>query len=49
MSGNSTVIDVNALRRKLKILIEQNLDEATFENKRDTMNKLDIKVYPTNT
>jgi len=46
MSGNSTVIDVNALRRELKILVEKNLDEATFEDKRDIMNKLDIRVYP---
>ncbi len=46
MNGNSTVIDVNALRRKLKILVEKNLDEATFEDKRDTMNKLDIRAYP---
>jgi len=47
MSGNSTVIDVNALRRELKNLVEKNLNEATFEAKRDIMNKLDIRVYPT--
>jgi len=46
MSGSSTVIDVNALRRDLKNLAEQNLDEATFEDKRDIMHKLDIRVYP---
>ena len=45
MSGNSTVIDVNALRRQLKILVEKNLDEATFEAKRDIMNNLDIRFY----
>jgi len=27
-------------------LLEKNLDEATFEDKRDIMNKLDIRVYP---
>jgi len=46
MSGNSTVIDVNALSRELKILVEKNLDKATFEHKRDILNKLDIRVYP---
>ena len=46
MNGNSTVIDVNALRRELEILVEKKLDEAAFEDKRDIMNKLDIRVYP---
>ncbi|MFC1954129.1 hypothetical protein ACFLU7_01060 [Chloroflexota bacterium] len=27
-------------------MVEENLDEATFEAKRDIMNKLDIRVYP---
>ncbi len=46
MSGNSTVIDVNALRQELNNLVEKSLDEATFEGKRDILNKLDIRVYP---
>ena len=46
MSGNSTVIDVDALRQELKSLGEKNLDEATFEDKRDILSKLDIRVYP---
>ncbi len=46
MSGNSKVIEVNALRQDLKSLAEKNLDEATFEDKRDILNKLDIRVYP---
>ncbi len=46
MSGNSAVIDVDALRQELKSLGEKNLDEATFEDRRDILNKLDIRVYP---
>jgi DNA invertase Pin-like site-specific DNA recombinase len=46
MSDNSTVIDVDALRQELKSLGEKNLDEATFEDRRDILNKLDIRVYP---
>ncbi|MFC1893581.1 hypothetical protein ACFLYR_06085 [Chloroflexota bacterium] len=46
MSGNSTVIYVNALRRELTNLVEKNLDEATFEAKRNILSKLDIRAYP---
>jgi len=30
----------------LKALAERNLDEATFEEKREVISKLDIKIYP---
>jgi hypothetical protein len=44
---NSMTIDPDALKRELQKLAEKNLDEATFEEKRDVINKLDIRVYPT--
>ncbi len=38
--------DTDSLRRELKELGEMNLNEASFEEKRDIVSKLDIKVYP---
>lgn len=46
-SRNSMTIDPDALKRELQKLAEENLDEATFEDKRDVINKLDVRVYPT--
>jgi len=46
MDNRSTAIDVDSLRRELEALAERNLEEATFEDKRDIINKLDIRVYP---
>ena len=38
--------DVDALRQELKALSEKNLNEATFDDMRDLISNLDIKVYP---
>lgn len=38
--------DIDTLRQELKALAERNLDEATFDEKREVISKLDIKIYP---
>lgn len=38
--------DTDSLRTELKALGEMNLNEASFEERRDVVSKLDIKVYP---
>lgn len=39
--------DIDALRKDLKALAESNLEKATFEEKREIIDKLNIKIYPT--
>ena len=39
-------IDVPSLRSELKKLAEKNLTEATFQEKREVIGKLGIRVYP---
>jgi hypothetical protein len=34
------------LRQELRALAEKNLDGASFEEKRDVISQLDVKVYP---
>jgi len=38
--------DIDSLRQKLRALAEKNLDGATFEERRDIVSKLDVKIYP---
>ena len=45
-SYRTSVIDSDTLRQELKQLAATNLEEATFEEKRDIMSKLGIRVYP---
>jgi len=44
---NSMAVDPHAVKHELQKLAEKNLEEATFEDKRDIINKLDVRVYPT--
>ena len=39
-------IDTEALRQELGKLAQRNMEEATFEEKRDIIDKLGIRVYP---
>jgi len=43
---STSAIDSDTLRQELQQLATKNLEEANFEEKRDTINKLSIKVYP---
>jgi hypothetical protein len=43
---NTSAIDSDTLRQELRQLAAINLEEATFEEKRDIINKLGIMVYP---
>lgn len=43
--GNPAV-NVNELRKELEGLAQENLDKATFAEKRDIIIKLGIRVYP---
>ena len=43
---NTSTIDSNALRRELQQLATKNLKEETFEEELDIINKLSIRVYP---
>jgi hypothetical protein len=43
---HASAIDGNTIRQELRQLATKNLEEALFEDKRDILNKLDIKVYP---
>jgi DNA invertase Pin-like site-specific DNA recombinase len=43
---SNSAIDSDTLKQELKQLAAINLDEATFEEKRDIINKLGIRVYP---
>ena len=38
--------DINTLCKELKNLAAKNLEEATFEEKRDLISKLDLLIYP---
>ena len=40
------MIDSDTIRQELQQLATINLEEATFEEKRDIINKLGIRVYP---
>ena len=42
----ASVIDSDTLRQELQQLATINLEETTFEDKRDILNKLDMRVYP---
>jgi CRISPR/Cas system-associated exonuclease Cas4 (RecB family) len=44
--GQNSKIDVNELKEELERLAQVNLDKATFAEKRDIINKLGIRVYP---
>ena len=39
-------MDADAVRTELKRLAQANLEHATFLEKREMLNKLDIKVFP---
>jgi len=43
---STSAIDSDTLRQELQQLATKNLEEATFEEKRDIINKLSIRVYP---
>jgi site-specific DNA recombinase len=43
---STSTIDSDTVRQKLQQLATKNLEEATFEEKRDIINKLSIRVYP---
>ena len=43
---STSAIDNDTLRQELQHLVTKNLEEATFEEKRDIINKLGIRVYP---
>ena len=43
---STSTIDSNALRQELQQLATKNLKEATFEEELDIINKLSIRVYP---
>ena len=38
--------DIDTLRQELRAIAERNLDGATFEERRDVISKLDVRVYP---
>jgi hypothetical protein len=42
----TNIITVDELRKELQELSSINLDQASFNERRDIINKLDIKVYP---
>jgi len=46
MSGNNSEINIEELKKQLKEIAQGNLDKATFAEKRDIINKLGIRVYP---
>ena len=39
-------VDMSVLTEELKVLRDQNLDEATFEEKKELFSRLGIMVYP---
>lgn len=39
-------VDADGVRNELKKLAQQNLNDANFQEKRDLMNKLDFRIYP---
>ena len=43
---STSAIDSDTLRQELQQLATKNLEEATFEEKRDIINRLSIRVYP---
>ncbi|MFC2042121.1 recombinase family protein [Chloroflexota bacterium] len=43
---SNSEIDIDTVRQELKQLATINLEEATFEEKRDIISKLGIRVYP---
>ena len=43
---SASAIDSDTLRQELQQLATINLEEATFKEKRDIINKLGIRVYP---
>jgi hypothetical protein len=45
-SGGFKTGDVDNLRQELRTLAEKNLDGASFEEKRNVIDKLDIRIYP---
>ena len=46
MSGQELTVNVEELKKKLQRLAHENLEKATFTEKRDIINKLGIRVYP---
>lgn len=46
MSSGLETSHIGSLRQELRALAEKNLDGASFEEKRDVISKLDVKIYP---
>jgi hypothetical protein len=47
VTGNqSSKVNIEALKKELQRLAQENLDNATFTEKRDIISKLGIRVYP---
>ncbi|MFH0769167.1 MAG: hypothetical protein V1932_06345, partial [Chloroflexota bacterium] len=46
LNGKTTKVDLEELKKELERLSQENLDKATFIEKRDIMSKLGIRVYP---
>lgn len=46
LNGKGARVDVEELKEELERLSQENLDKATFTEKRDIMSKLGIRVYP---
>lgn len=46
LNGKSAKVNVEELKKELERLSQENLDKATFTEKRDIINKLGIRVYP---
>jgi hypothetical protein len=44
--GQNNQINVDELKKKLEKLAQINLDKATFAEKQEIINKLGIRVYP---
>ncbi|MDP2931706.1 MAG: recombinase family protein [Chloroflexota bacterium] len=46
MEDGKPAVNIEELRKQLEGLAQENLDKATFTEKRDIINKLGIRVYP---